>query len=209
MIVSINQPAYLPWDGYYDRIRQSDLHIVLDHVQLEKGSFTNRTRIREKSPRGWQWLTVPVEKGKPINETRISDDHWLRKHGAALEQTYGANSLWFDLYGIGDYETLWEACYASTDLLFGRLGIVGKPIVRSPYLNVPGTKSELILNLCREVQADIYLSGPQGRNYLDTAAFQRANIEIRYHHYEPASDPPLSAVDSLFPMNSHSSSSDI
>src|SRR5207247_3385298 len=79
VIVSINQPAYLPWLGYFDRIRQSDLHIVLDHVQFEKGSFTNRTRIRGKDGRVF-WLTIPVEKDKPINETRVLRDGWDDRH---------------------------------------------------------------------------------------------------------------------------------
>ena len=48
MIVSINQPAYLPWLGYFHRIAISDIHIVLDHVQFEKNSFVNRNKIRTK-----------------------------------------------------------------------------------------------------------------------------------------------------------------
>ena len=48
MKVSINQPAYLPWLGYFDRIAKSDLHVVLDHVQFEKNSMVNRNKIRTK-----------------------------------------------------------------------------------------------------------------------------------------------------------------
>jgi hypothetical protein len=58
MIVSINQPAYLPWLGYFHRIAVSDAHIVLDTVQFEKNSFTNRNKVRTRE--GWCWLTVPV-----------------------------------------------------------------------------------------------------------------------------------------------------
>ena len=45
MKISINQPAYIPWLGYFDRIDYADIHIVLDHVQFEKNSFTNRNKI--------------------------------------------------------------------------------------------------------------------------------------------------------------------
>ena len=58
MIISINQPAYLPWLGYFERIAMSDLHIVLDHVQFEKGSFTNRNKVRTGDDAAW--LTVPL-----------------------------------------------------------------------------------------------------------------------------------------------------
>ena len=36
MIVSMHQPAYLPWLGYFDRIAQSDRFVFLDSVQFEQ-----------------------------------------------------------------------------------------------------------------------------------------------------------------------------
>src|SRR5690349_4906262 len=76
MIVSINQPAYFPWLGYFHRIATSDLHIVLDHVQFEKNSFVNRNRVR--TVEGSAWMTVPVKtSGKfgdlPICELEIDN----------------------------------------------------------------------------------------------------------------------------------------
>ena len=71
MIVSINQPAYLPWLGYFERIANSDLHIVLDHVQFEKNSFTNRNKIRTKE--GWMWLSVPVKTKGKFGELNINE----------------------------------------------------------------------------------------------------------------------------------------
>ena len=67
MIISINQPAYLPWLGYFDRIAKSDLHIILDNVQFEKNSMANRNRI--KTPQGDSLLTVPVKMRGHINNT--------------------------------------------------------------------------------------------------------------------------------------------
>jgi len=76
LIVSINQPAYLPWLGYFNRVANSDLHVVLDHVQYEKNSFTNRNKIR--TAQGFSWLTLPLKtKGKfgnlAINTVEIAD----------------------------------------------------------------------------------------------------------------------------------------
>ena len=90
MIVSINQPAYLPWLGYFDRIEKSDLHIVLDHVQFEKGSYTNRCQVPGS------WLTVPVHsKGFPkITDVTIADTGWHKKHLKTLRQLYGNTAHW-------------------------------------------------------------------------------------------------------------------
>lgn len=93
MIVSINQPAYLPWLGYFDRIARSDIHVVLDHVQFEKNSFTNRNKIRTKE--GSAWLTIPLStKGKFGNlEIRnlefASHGGWEKKAlGLAADELY-------------------------------------------------------------------------------------------------------------------------
>ena len=58
-VVSIHQPAYLPWLGYFHKAMLSDVFVYLDTVQYEKNSFTNRNRILTKQ--GPIWLTVPVE----------------------------------------------------------------------------------------------------------------------------------------------------
>ena len=37
MIVSIHQPNYLPWLGYFDKIKRSDLFVIFDDVQFPRG----------------------------------------------------------------------------------------------------------------------------------------------------------------------------
>ena len=46
MKISAHQPAYLPWAGYLQRIHMSDVFVLLDEVQFEKNSFTNRNQIK-------------------------------------------------------------------------------------------------------------------------------------------------------------------
>ena len=192
MIVSINQPAYLPWRPYFDRIAMSDLHIVLDHVQFEKGSFTNRTKIQLPDGR-LIWLTVPVEKGLPINTTKIVGDHWRDKHLGTLWQTFGRS---IDIL-VSPRRMLRDLLAEQLEVLRTILGIQTE-IVSSSHLRIEEKGSALILALCREVEADVYLSGPLGRNYLDLPAFERAGIEVRFHDYVPP-DPPVSVLHELFP----------
>src|SRR5580700_5731203 len=92
MIVSINQPAFFPWLGYFHRIAISELHIVLDHVQFEKNSNVNRNKIRTGEDA--KWLTVPVvTKGKfgdlAINKLEIANqEKWQRKITETIKQFY-------------------------------------------------------------------------------------------------------------------------
>jgi hypothetical protein len=192
MIVSINQPAYLPWLGYFERIAASDLHIVLDHVQFEKNSFTNRNKIRTRQ--GWTWLTVPLRTSGAFGDLAIDKigvvpgSPWARKHQRTLAEAY-AKAPHFARYRPfldAIYERPWERLAPllreMTVYFLQELGIETR-LLYSSELGVEGQKSELVRNLCKHVGAKTYLSGALGRDYLDQSSFAEAGVEVRYQDY--------------------------
>lgn len=195
MRISINQPAYLPWGGYFERIALSDLHIILDHVQFEKNSLTNRNRI--KGANGPMWLTIPVKTSGRFGVNQISTleitegQRWQEKHVKSLENAYRKapefESFYSDISAsIGAPATRLLAILNRTnDLLLQKLSIKTNQISSSSLEGDFGTKSELVLNLCRHFGATEYLSGPFGRDYLDLKAFQNAGIRVLFHDYHP------------------------
>lgn len=215
MIVSINQPAYLPWLGYFERIAVSDLHIVLDHVQFEKNSFTNRNKARTKE--GSTWLTIPLSTKGRFGELAINtlefaaNDPWQKKHWATLRMNY-ARAPFFK-----EYAPAYEALYAQAWTGFMPMArafllqhlrdlAITTPLRFSSEMSVAGTKGELVLNLCRAVGADTYLSGALGRNYLDESIFTAAGIAVRYQDYshpsyaqcQPGFEPFMGVLDLIF-----------
>lgn len=215
MIVSINQPAYLPWLGYFHRIAVSDVHVVLDHVQFEKNSFTNRNKIRTKE--GWCWLTVPVQTAGrfgelPISEIEIANEKkWAAKHWESVRINYakaahfGEHASFFEHLYSRPWMRLAELNREITSYLLGAFGIRTK-LLFSSELNICGKKDELVLNICRELGATEYLSGPLGRNYLHEDRFLGAGIEVRYDDYRHPTykqvysgfEPYMGACDLLF-----------
>ena len=214
MIVSINQPAYLPWLGYFHRIAVSDAHIVLDHVQFEKNSFTNRNKVR--TAQGWCWLTVPVKtSGKfgelPINQIEIANQkNWALKHWQSLRLNY-SNAPFFESHAAfleSIYTRPWQKFVDLTGeitaYLLDAFGI-GTRLYFSSQMNASGKKDELVLNLCLELGATEYLSGPLGRNYLREDVFSNHGIKVRYDDYQhptypqvyPGFEPYMSALDLL------------
>ena len=95
MIIAIHQPNYLPYLGFFDKIRQSDLFIIYDNAQFNKGDFHHRNKIRIYH--GWKWVTVPVEK-KPIpineicinNELTFKEERWQDAHYKHIFDNYKA-----------------------------------------------------------------------------------------------------------------------
>src|SRR5262249_35075232 len=77
------QPGYLPWLGFFDQMRRSDVFVYYDDGQFDKHGWRNRNRI--KSPAGPLWLSVPVlhhGRGQPrIVDAEIDTrTAWARKH---------------------------------------------------------------------------------------------------------------------------------
>lgn len=185
--------------SYFDRLAKSDIHVSLDHVAVSKGDFVNRTRIQQRDGRV-MWLTIPTKAGVPINElgTHYAPDHgnWRHKHARSLYQCYPdiphLATKWFHRhYLVGVLKQ-------TTDFLADQLGVTTERVSSAGLGGSKlGTKSELVLNLCKEVGATTYLSGPHGRDYLDLPAFERAGIEVEWHDY-PVVQPVLSAVHDLF-----------
>jgi len=80
-IVSIHQPNYFPWLGYFYKIVNSDVFVFLDNVQFSKNSYINRVQIYGKDEKV-RWLTVPVSVhlGQLIEEVHPSSIDWRSKH---------------------------------------------------------------------------------------------------------------------------------
>jgi hypothetical protein len=191
MIVSIHQPAYLPWLGYFDRIAKSDAFIFLDNVQFERNSFINRNQI--KTANGPIWLTVPVRLDAHFDKTIVEIEidgrqNWRRKHLQSIEQSYSRTQDFAQkfsrLTAIYEDKTnkLVELCRGQLDFWLAELDITTR-ILRASEMPVAGRKSALVLNLCKHLGATKYLSGPLGRGYLDEAEFIKAGIDIEYHEF--------------------------
>lgn len=191
MILSIHQPAYLPWLGYFDKILKSDLFIFLDTVQFEKNSFINRNKI--KSQNSSLWLTIPVKtKGhteSSILETEIiNNKNWKHKHLQNIYYSYKKAKYFDYLYPKleilykKEYLYLSELCFEHLDFWLKEINCETK-IVKASNLNMKQKKSQLILEICNYFSSKTYISGALGRDYLEEHSFEKENIEIIYQNY--------------------------
>ncbi len=217
MRATIMQPAYLPWLGYIQRAMCADVHIVLDHVKIDwhsKTQFTNRNKVLASN--GPTWLTVPLATKSSssllIKELCINKQvAWTRKHWMTIAQSYAKapffslHKEFFERFYIKEHRMLSDVLDNSTQYLLDAFGCKSE-YIKSSSLHANGQKAELVLNLCREVGADTYISGPFGRNYLDLNAFKQAGIKVLFHDFIPFEYPQtrpgfvpfLSSVDMLF-----------
>ncbi|WP_157224579.1 WbqC family protein [Natronococcus occultus] len=207
--VAIHQPNYLPWLGYFEKIRRSDVFVLLDDAEYSSDSWINRNRI--KTPHGWTWLTVPVRgSSRPIEDVEIVDDGWRETHRKSLQASYGGAAHYdeFGAFFAATYARSWESlCELNVHLvrqLADRLELDCE-FVRASTLEVDATGSERIVRLCEALAADRYYSGEGARSYNDPELFEDAGIVLEYQSFDPPRYdqrfgeflPNLSVVDPL------------
>lgn len=191
MILSVHQPQYLPWLGYFDKIAKSDAFVFLDCVQYKRREFQNRNKIRLQD--AGRWLTVPVVyKGHSREKIgRILIDNgsdWQRKHWGSIKSGYSAAPF------FKEHSDFFEEVYSREWVRLADLNIhIIKYILEYLKIDAPlyyesriGTSLEAtdrILELCKKVGADTYLSGSGGKDYLEEEKFSRAGIKLEYQHF--------------------------
>lgn len=214
---AIHQPNYIPWPGYFHKLAACDVFVYLDAVQYPRGqSFAARNRI--KTPNGVVFLTIPVsvpkgQEGKASYlEVEFADERWRDKHLKTVEQSYKRAPHFdevFELYreGLEQGRTLVDLNVGLIEAIAGYLGIETRRVRLSETLDSFGEKSHLIVDVCKAVGADVYLSGAGGgREYNDERLLNENGIELRYDDYTypehpqlwDGFEPNLSALDLLF-----------
>lgn len=208
--VSIHQSQYLPWMPYFKKIHLSDVFVILDDVQFQKNGVQNRNMIRNKE--GEFWITLPVNNRleEKINEKRIANPQILRKHWKMIEQSYSKTANWkyykeelFYIYS-SEHRKLIDINEALLHFFLEKFQIKTQ-IKYSSEMDINGSKGDLVLKICKEVNADIYLSGLGSKNYLIGKDFSENNINIQYldsvsPNYQQINNtfiPNLSALDFL------------
>ncbi len=184
MLVTIHQPNYLPWPGFFNKWMQSDAFVILDTVQFHKNDWQNRNRI--KSVNGALWLSVPVHFHFPdvISEVQIANTNWASKQMRSIRQSY-AKAPFFAAYWP-EIEAVLSASWRNLrDMNVALIRLLGRMLgCDAPlYLasDLPVTEQDptmRLIALCRSLQADGYLSGSEGRNYLLQDRFQKHEIAL-------------------------------
>jgi hypothetical protein len=189
--VAILQSNYIPWKGYFDLINMVDEFILYDDMQYTKRDWRNRNKI--KTPQGLLWLSIPVEvKGKyfqKINETKISEKDWAKKHWQQIKQNYSKakcfneyKDIFEELYMTYDEEYLSQINYKFITTINEILGITTKIRWSSEFELIAG-QTEKLLGICKDCDADIYISGPAAKDYFDEELAKKENIKVEWMDY--------------------------
>ncbi len=218
MILTGHQPNYLPYTGFFEKIAKSKVFCIVDTVQfVKRGTFGWHNRNKIRTHDDWVWLSVPVlTKGnfeQKISQARINNDvSWARKHYRSIYLNYHKaryfskySNFFEEIYTKKSWEYLKDLNEAIIGYIIKSLGIKVK-IVRCSDLKIYSGKTQLIVDMCKKLKADTYISGVHGKDYIEEALLKKNRIKLIYQDFRhPVYQqqfegflPNMSVIDLMF-----------
>lgn len=211
MRIAINQPNYLPWRGYFDFFKQSNLFVFYDDVQYTRQDWRNRNII--KTPDGPGWLQIPVEdypKNANINEIKVRDNGWKIRHVEILRQNYMHAPYYGEVMGIvedafsADTKKLSDLDILLTKKMLEYIGISRQIVLSSDVGFAELSRTDRLVAICKKLGGTEYITGEAAKDYLEPEKF--GDIRVLWHKYKEKVYPQLwgdflsrvSILDTLF-----------
>jgi hypothetical protein len=221
MRVTIHQPDFMPWLGFFKKISKVDHWIVLDHTigNPRDAAFWGR-RVKILINGEGKWLSLPLVKppngviGIPIRDMAFSDLNpkvWV--NGLRTIQMAYASAPFFDRYFsvVEDFFKDPELNLMSRNLRFIKavmsiLEITPSISFSSDY-GVESASTQLLVDLLGKCGAHTYVCGDGASGYQDDELFDRNGIRLEYNNFchpeyrqlrTAEFVPGLSIIDALF-----------
>ena len=213
MILSGHQANYLPYPGLFSKIFHSDYFIYVNKVKFENKSWQSRNRIIGEND--YIVLTVPTLKKKSsqiIKDVAIyNETNWKYKHFRSIEINY-KKSFYFkkyikfleDLYSK-EWRKICDLNVYITNFVIQELDIDTKIIYDTDY-NFKEKKTARLIEMCKKINADTYLSNLGSQSYVDLNLFKKKKINHFFMNFKQESYkqkksgfiPNLTIFDMLF-----------
>lgn len=179
--ISIMQPYFIPYAGYFRLIAGVDIFVIYDCVQFPRRGWVHRNFLRNKQGIP-QWITLPLQKGPQsikIKDLFFQEElsaffHKQRTRFPSIDQ---AN----DFLCLPDSTSL--VSYLSTQLqsICCFLKVNLPQIIFSSSLTLPDSlkKQDRILEICHLLQATHYINSPGGIDLYDEDIFKERGITLK------------------------------
>ena len=221
MILSVMQPTYLPWLGYFALIQSADKFVFLDDVKLEKSDWHIRNRIKAKNQPLMLSCHVSTPNGRSAatieNTSFVKETVWKKKHLKSIYENYNKTDYFEELFPIlssvfekDNLNTVAQFNIALIKALMDYIGISTPTYISSKLSNVEGVKDSRLVSLCNILDCNVYLSPMGAKNYIEEftpgGQLVKNNIDVYYQNFEHPEyiqrngsfESHLSAIDSLF-----------
>jgi hypothetical protein len=212
MKVSIHQPDYIPYIGYFYKMFQSDIFVFLDDAQFSNDNMHHWNRI--KTPQGECRLKVPVKYnfGDNINQVITKNElKWREKHLRTMEMNYSRAKYFKDIFPdfkeliMVEYSNLAAMNMAIIRFICDNFGLKPKFVISS-QMEINTVREERVIDICLALGGNTYISGNGARAYQVQEHFDERRLILKYTDYKPFEytqlwkefAPNMSIIDYVF-----------
>lgn len=209
MKISMMQPTFLPWMGYFELIMKADVFIFLDDFQYSVQSYHQRNRLFINKNQV-DWYTVPVIKNKsfekPINEVVINEQNpWRKKFLKRIENNYSKAEYYSDVFPIikevleEKHQNLAQLNMRIIELIIKNLQI-DTEIRRSSEFSSEKKRSERVLELLKLTGAKEYYSAQGSFEYMfEDKIFPVKEIDVYFQDFVPQEYKQIGSSENFIP----------
>ena len=185
--ISIMQPYFVPYAGYFRLMCDVDAFVIYDDVQFIKGGWVHRNRLRRYDGT-LGWLTLPLKRA-PLN-TRINE----MTFAPGYQDTFSAAQRRFPLFvhhapeasdvirSVGDITG--SPCDYIIKMLLRAAEVIGlhPTVVRSSDLAIPSELKNVdrVYYICQQLGAAEYINAPSGRALYSGVEFDKRGIRLTF-----------------------------
>lgn len=188
MKLSIMQPYFLPYIGYFQLIASTDVFIVYDNIKYTKKGWINRNRIlRDGEP---VTFSLPLKKDSDSLDVRERDiaadfdpEKLLNQFDSAYRKAPHFTSTWPVIEEILQHEdrNLFGFLHHSIVRICSHLGITTE-IRTSSDIGIDHSlkNQDKVLELCEAAGANLYVNSVGGMELYSKDEFSAKGVDLRF-----------------------------
>lgn len=190
-VLASHQPNFLPYMGYFYKMYVADEFSIADEVQFTRSVHHNYNYIWEQGSK--KKLTVPVSShSSPFKETELIDWKYHKcKILKRIKQAYSKYPHFEELYPVlesimmKDYKYLIDLNIATLQLFKTYLKIRTPWTYESSLGLKYGDPNEDILDVCKKLKCDAYVTGSGSVGYMKPELFEQNGVKLFWTQYQP------------------------
>tara|TARA_B110000305_G_C19361852_1_gene599879 strand:- start:96 stop:758 length:663 start_codon:yes stop_codon:yes gene_type:complete len=208
-MISIMQPHYLPWLGYFYLIYKSKNLVFLDDVKFQYQSWQHRNYILSNNKP--ILLTAPIDnmtKNNKIVNVKFRSELFREKHLKTIHQVY-CKTKYFETFfpileDIYSFKTENISEFNQNFIMkISKLSNINANFYKSSQMQISSPGQDKIIEICKKLNLKTYISTPGSSAYLSEKKFLDENIYLEYMDYskiesKKKDDKNLSVIDFIF-----------
>lgn len=193
MIVSIMQPYFLPYIGYFQLIKAADIFVIYDHIKYTKKGWINRNRLLLNGHDAF--FSLPLKKSSDtldVVEKELASDYEPEKLLRQFAGAYAGAPFFDEIFPLlteilmCQERNLFHYIYHSLQLVCRYLDIQTDIRLSSELpFNQELKGQDKVIAICQALNADRYMNAIGGTALYDRQVFRENKLELQFLQSSP------------------------